>query len=85
MTNETNDYNCANCNLSLHKFISADRRGVYSYCMDTNCNYSSLYDSSYEIARRYFMEHGFRFYEGEKTIEDVETIKPTTYTTCLKF
>ena len=57
-TNETNYYNCANCNLPLHKFIAADRRGVYSYCMDTNCHYSALYDSNYEIARKYFMEHG---------------------------
>ena len=55
--------------------------------MDTNFHYSALYDSNYEIARKYFIEHGknidgFRFH-GEKTIQDVETIeiiKPKTYT-----
>ena len=74
--NETNEYFCVNCQAPLHKFIAADRRGVYSYCMDTNCHYSALYDSNYESARRYYMEHGenvggFRFHDGEKRIEDV--------------
>ena len=89
-TNETNEYYCVNCGSPLHEFVPSDRQGIYGYCRDVNCHYSSLYDPNYEIARMYFINHGeniddFRFYDGEKTIEDVETIKSTTYTTCLKF
>ena len=90
VTNETNENFCVNCQAPLHKFIAADRRGIYSYCMDVRCYYSSLYDSNYEIARNYFMEYGknvggFRFYDEKVSEENdglslsltVDTIKPT--------
>ena len=55
--------------------------------MDIKCNYSALYDSSYEIARRYYIEHdknidGFKFYEGEIDFseETLHIIKPSVYT-----
>ena len=88
MQSECNQYNCCNCGDDLLPFVTRDNRHE-GYCSNHSCNFSTNYDLNYTNAWHYFKNNnenvgGFRF-EGEKTIEDVETIKPTTYTTCLKF
>ena len=89
MRTETSELYCVNCGHELLPFITTDDRNE-GYCSNHSCNFSTNYDQNYHIAWYYYRNHGeniegFRFYDVEKTIEDVETIKSTTYTTCLKF
>ena len=77
-TSETAETHCPNCSRELRYFKSNDDR-IDTYCVNLECCFSSNYNEEFFIPYNYFKHNGenlegFRFYDGEKTIENVEDV-----------
>lgn len=87
MQTETFEEFCPNCNLETYPFISSSSfyKGTYSYCKNVNCFFASYYDDTYQMARKYYINHkanvyGFDFFDPNeqtkvKTDSNEKTIK----------